>query len=141
MKMNTQQLSLWTDYSEFLCGLLGVTFFFIYIYWLCYYNCPISAPSLNSILLTPSLPHSTPIVRVYGSYLSVLWLLHFLHYSYPPPVYFPPIIYATYSLYLPPLSPSNSFMDNPPCDLHLYGSVPVLVVCLVCSCFCFRCGR
>ena len=26
-------------------------------------------------------------------------------------------------------------------NLHLYGSVPVLVVCLVCSCFCFRCGR
>ena len=35
----------------------------------------------------------------------------------------------------PPLSPSHSPIDNPPCDLHLYGSVPVLVVCLVCSCF------
>ena len=35
----------------------------------------------------------------------------------------------------PPLSPSQSPIDNPPCDLHLYGSVPVLVVCLVCSCF------
>ena len=36
----------------------------------------------------------------------------------------------------PPLSPSHSPIDNPPCDLHLYGSVPLLVVCLVCSCFC-----
>ena len=41
----------------------------------------------------------------------------------------------------PPLSLSHSPIDTPPCDLHLYGSVPVLVVCLVCSCFCFRCGR
>ena len=41
----------------------------------------------------------------------------------------------------PPLSLSHSPVDTPPCDLHLYGSVPVLVVCLVCSCFCFRCQR
>ena len=52
----------------------------------------------------PLLPHSPAIVHVHGSYISILWLLHFLHYSYPPPVYFPPVIYATYSLYLyPPL--------------------------------------
>ena len=44
-------------------------FFFWYIYWLCCYSCPISTPSLNSILLTPSLPHSPPIVHVHGSYL------------------------------------------------------------------------
>ena len=43
--------------------------FFWYIYWLCYYGCPISAPSHNSILPTPSLPHSPPIVQVHGSYL------------------------------------------------------------------------
>ena len=40
-----------------------------------------------------------------------------------------------------PLSPSHSPIDNPSSDLHLYDSVPVLVVCLVCSCFCFRCGH
>ena len=85
--------------------LLAVFLFFWYIYWLCYYSCPISAPSLNSILPTPSLPHSPTIVHVHGPYIQVLWLLHFLHYSYPPPVYFPPIIYATYSLYLSPLLP------------------------------------
>ena len=39
------------------------------------------------------------------------------------------------------LSPSHSLIDNPPCHLHLYGSVSVLVVCLVCSRFCFMCGR
>ena len=57
-----------------------------------------------------------------------------------------PCLFSTYhlcyffSVPFPP-SPSHSAIDNPPCDLHLYGSVPVLVVCLVCSCFCFRCGR
>ena len=62
-------------------------------------------PPLHSILPIPSLPHSPPIAHVHGSYFSVLWLLHFLHYSYPPPVYFPPIIYATYFLYLSPALP------------------------------------
>ena len=46
-----------------------------------------------------------------------------------------------FSVPFPPLSPSHSPVDNPPCDLHFCGSVPVvLVVCLVCFCFCFRCG-
>ena len=65
-----------------------------------------------------------------------------------PTLFFPsPCLFSTYHLcYLfsvpfPPLSPSHSPIDNPPCDLHFCGSVPVLDVCLVCSCFCFRCGR
>ena len=41
-------------------------FIFKYIYWLCYYSCPIP-PQLHSILPTPSLPHSPPIVHVHGS--------------------------------------------------------------------------
>ena len=41
---------------------------FKYIYWLCYYSCPIPPP-LHSILPTPSLPNSPPIVHVDGSYL------------------------------------------------------------------------
>ena len=57
-----------------------------------------------------------------------------------------PCLFSTYHLcYLfsvpfPPLSPSHSPVDNPPCDLHFCGSVPVIVVGLVCFCFCFRCG-
>ena len=35
---------------------------------------------------------------------------------------------------------SESPIDNPPCDLHFCGSVPVLVVCLVFFCCGFRCG-
>ena len=97
----------------------------------------ISPPSLHSILPTTSLPHPRPIVHVHGSYLEVLWLLHFLHYSYPPPVYFVPTIYASYSLYLSPYSPPPFPPDNPPGDVQFCDSVPLLVVCLVCFCFCF----
>ena len=45
-----------------------------------------------------------------------------------------PCLFSTYhlcslfSVPFPPLSASHSPVDNPPCDLHLYGSVPVLLV-------------
>ena len=48
-----------------------------------------------------------------------------------------PRLFSTYHLcYLlsvpfPPLSPSHSSVDNPPCDLHFCDSVSVLVVYLV----------
>ena len=57
-----------------------------------------------------------------------------------------PCLFSTYHLcYLlsvpfPHLYPFQSPIDNPPCDLHFCGSVSVLVVCLVCFCFGFRCG-
>ena len=51
-------------------------------------------------------------------------------------MYFLLTVYATYSLYLfchclPPFPTAN-----PPCDLHFCDSFPVLVICLVCFCFC-----
>ena len=89
-----------------------------------------------------------PLPPTFPSYSSCPWVIlisslasTFPTLFLPSPVYFPPIIYAFYSLYLPPPFPSHSPVDNPPCDLHFCGSVPVLVVCLVCSCFCFRCGH
>ena len=54
-----------------------------------------------------------------------------------------PCLFSTYHLcYLfsvpfPPLSPSHSPVDNPPCELHFCRSVPILVVCLVGFCFWF----
>ena len=42
----------------YIINAIFAVFFFKCIYWLCYYSCPISPPSLNSILPTPSLPHS-----------------------------------------------------------------------------------
>ena len=88
-------------------------------------------PSLHSSLPTPSLPNSPPIVHVHGSYLKVLWLLHFLYYSY-----LPPCLFSTYHLcylfsvtFLPFSPPLTT--DNPPCDFHFCDYVPILVVCLV----------
>ena len=88
------------------CLAVCISFFFFFNIFIDYVITVVPFPPLlHSILPTPSLPHSPPIVHVHGSYLQVLWLLHFLHYSYPPPVYFLPTIYAIYSLYLSPLSP------------------------------------
>ena len=108
-------------------------------YWSWYYRYSIFPRLFPSSLNTSSHPHSPSLVYVHGSYI-FLWLLHFPYYSYPPPVYFIPIIYASYSLYLLPLfSPLHLPADNPPCDLHFCDSVPVVVVCLVCFCFRFVC--
>ena len=55
-----------------------------------------------------------------------------------------PCLFSTYhlcyvfSVPFPPLSPSQSPIDNSPCDLHFCGSVSV-IVCLVFFCFGFRC--
>ena len=63
-------------------------------------------PLYSTPSCTPPPSHiPPPIVHVHGSHLKVLWLLHFPYYSYPLPVYFLPTIYATYSLYVFPLSP------------------------------------
>ena len=57
------------------------------------------------------------------------------------PAYFVLTIYITYSLYLSSIFPPPPPADNPPCDLHFCGSVPVLVVCLVHFGFCVCCFR
>ena len=100
-------------------------------------------PSLHS---TPSRPPPPSHIPPYSSCPWVI-LKSSLAATFPT-LFLPfPCLFSIYHLcYLfsvpfPPLSPSHSPIDNPPCDLHLYGSVPVLVVCLVCSCFCFRCDR
>ena len=94
---------------------------------------------LNSAhLLPPTFP----------SYSSCPWVILISSLDSTFPILFlpSPCLFSTYHLsYLfsvpfPPLSPSHSPIDNPPCDLHFCGSVPVLVVCLVCFCFGFRCG-
>ena len=87
---------------------------------------------LHIILLCPAPPPSSipPLLHVHRLYISILWLVHFLYYSKPPPVYFVPTIYASYCmhhslLFIPFPSPT----ENHPCDLHFCDSVLVLVVC------------
>ena len=93
------------------------------------------------------LHHAHPLPPTFPSYSSCPWVIlisslasTFLTLFLPTPC-----LFSTYHLcYLfsvpfPPLSPSHSPVDNPLCDLHFCGSVPVLVVCLVCFCFGFRC--
>ena len=123
-----------------LFNVLSLRFFFLNIfYWLCYYISPISPPSLHSILRTPS-PHISP-----HSLCTCVIHINSLASTFPTLLLPSPCLFSTYHLcYLfsvpfPPLSPSHSPVDDPPCELHFCGSVPVLVVSLVCFCFCFRC--
>ena len=89
-----------------------------------------------------------PLPPTFCPYSSCPWVILISSLASTFPILFlpSPCLFSTYHLcYLfsvpfPPLSPSHSPVDNPPCDLHFYGSVPVLVVGLVCFCFCFRCG-
>ena len=130
----------WTFFPISIEPAFSLLFFKIYL--LCYYSCPISPPHS-----TPSCP--SPPSHIPPPYSSCPWviLISSLASTFLALLLTSPCLSSTYHLcYLfsvpfPPISPSHSPIDNPPWDLHLYGSVPVLVVCLVCSCFCFRCGH
>ena len=104
-----------------------------------------------AITVVPFLPLYSPLPCMppptcIPLFSSCPWVIHISSLASTFPIlfltspYFLPTIYATYSVHLfPPLSPSHSPADNPPCDLHFCGSVPVLVVCLV-FVFVFRFG-
>ena len=89
-----------------------------------------------------------PLPPTFPPYSSCPWVIHISSLASTFPILFlpSPCLFSTYYLcYLfsvpfPPLSPSQSPIDNPPCDLHFCGSVSVLVVCLAFFCFGFRCG-
>ena len=111
---------------------LETSFFFPllkkYIYWLCYYSCPISRPpSLHSILPTPSLPHSP--------YISCPWviLISSLASTFPTLFLPSPCLFSTYHLcYL-------FSIPSPPLPLPLpYWQPsmwsPSLWFCSCCSC-------
>ena len=116
-------------------------FLFLKIYLINYGITVVPFPPFIPLCPAHTLPPSFPF------FSSCPWVIHINSLASTFPMlfltspYFLPTIYATYSLHLfPPLSPSHSPADNPPCDLHFCDSFPVLVVCLVCFCFCFRCG-
>ena len=116
-----------------------LTFFDIFIdYAITVVPFPPFTPLHPAHLLPPTFP---PIVHVLGSYI-----LSSLASAFPILFLPSPCLFSTYHLcYLfsvpfSHLSPSHSPVDNPPCDLHFCGSVPVPVVCLVCFCVGFRRG-
>ena len=96
---------------------------------------------------TPLRP-AHPLPHTFPPFSSCPWVIHISSLASIFPILFlpSPCLFSTYQLcYLfsvpcPPLSASHFPVDNPSCDLHFCGSVPFLVVCLVCFCFCFRCG-
>ena len=67
--------------------------FFKYMYWLCYYSCPIYPPSLHCILPTPSLSHSP-------TYSSFLWVILISSLASTFPILFlpSPCLFSTYPL-------------------------------------------
>ena len=85
-----------------------------------------------------------PFAPTFPPYSSCPWVIIISSLASTFPILFLPIphLFSTYHICLfsvpfPPLSPAHSPTDNPPCDLHFCGSVPLLVVCLVCFCFLF----
>ena len=105
------------------------------IYWLCFYSRPI----LFSPLYPP--PPSTPIPSSIPPALSSCpcHTRKFFGFSISYTILTLPlsILYLTITLLMPcTFSPIPPSADNPPCDLHFFDSVPVLVVCLVYFCFC-----
>ena len=117
----------------------GYTYFLKNIfYWLCYYSCP--------IFLSPLFPSSQHPPHQHFSHLSSCpWVVYISSLASTFPILFstsPCLFYAYHLCFLfpvtfPPFSPHPLPADNPPCDLHFCGSVPVLVVCLVCFVFAF----
>ena len=84
-----------------------------------------------------------PLPPSFPLFSSCPWVIHISSVASTFPILFltSPCLFSMYHLcYLfsvpfppPPHSPAN----NPSCDLHFCDSVPGLVVCLVCFCFCF----
>ena len=112
--------------------ILWEAFFKKYIYWLCYYSCPIHPSLLPSALKPP--PTSSPPLS------SCPYIIHISSLASPFSILFltSPCLFSTchlcylFSVPFPLLSPTHTAADNPPCGLHFWDSVLVLVICLVC---------
>ena len=96
-----------------------------------------SFPSLSPSPWYPPLSCNAPLLS------SCPWVLPISSLASPFLILFltSPCLFCTYQLWflipvlIPPFSPFFLPTDNPPNDLHIYDSVPILVVCLVCFCF------
>ena len=108
------------------CDLMNSCFFNIF-YWLCYYCCP----KFSSF---PPLHPLSPILSSHLPLSSCPWVRHGSSLATPFPILFltSPCLFCAYQLcFLFPV-PFPLPTDNPPNDLHIYDSLSVLLVCLVC---------
>ena len=99
-------------------------------------HCPIFSPFYVLLSCTPSPTIIPPHLS------SCPWVVHISSLASPFSILFliSPCPFCTYNLCLLFPVPCPSFhlpTDTPPSDLYFCDSVPVLVVCLVCFCFCF----
>ena len=113
---------------------------------------PQSSFFLNIFIMLLQLSHPplyyptpcTPLPPTVPPFSSCPWVLHInslastfpILFNLPLLIFYLPFMLLIFCTFSPSL-PSHSPTDNPPCDLHFYDSVPVLVVCLVFFCFCF----
>ena len=129
-------------YYTYICSLLFPLLFFLKMYLL------IMLLQLSHFCPFPQLHPAHQLPPTFPPYTSCPLVIHISYLTSTFPILFlpSPCLFSTYHLcYLfpvpfPLLSHSHAPTDNPPYDLHFCGSVPVLVVCLVWFCFCFRCG-
>ena len=106
-------------------------------YWLCCYSCP------NFLLLHPSTWYLLSLQQSPLPLSSQPRVVHkFFGFSLSYTVLNLPLFCShQWCFLIPELFPLSSpfphSANNPPNDSHVYDSVPVLAVCLVCFCFCF----
>ena len=121
----------------FLCLVKVFLYIFVYLYlfyWLCYYSWPSFSPLSHSPQYSP-FPLATPPFRLCP------WVLHISSLAAPFPILFLtcPCLFCTYQfVLLNPHTFSLILLIPLPNDLHIYDSVSVLLVCLVCF-FRFNC--
>ena len=130
-----QNSQIWSQHNRSVCGLdttppLQLTLFFLNIF-IDYAIAVVPFPPLHSTPSCPPPPSHIPPCS------SCPWVILISSLASTFPTLFSPCLFSTYHLcYLfsapfPLLSPSQSPIGNPPCDLHFCGSVSVPVVCLV----------
>ena len=135
----------WLKFWELYCHWPSLSFFYLKNFFDIFIDYAITVVPFPPLHSTPSCLPPPSHIPPYSSCPWVI-LISSLASTFPTLVVPSPCLFSTYHLcYLfsvpfPTLSPSQSPIDNPPCDLHFCGSVSVLVVCLVFFCFCFRCG-
>ena len=122
----------------------SVKYLFFYFYFFSFLKYILLIMLLQLSHFPPIIPlhPAHPLPPAFPAFSSRPWVIHISSLAPTFPILFlnSLCLFSTYhlcflfSVPFPPLSPSHSPTDTPPCDLPFCDSVPVLVVCLVCFC-------